>query len=177
MDFSALEKHIIGVVSEQQIKLGYRSEMVRLYYPLESLNRIMKTEDSFVKMLDRLEQFSEYAGSRLGKVEIESDGERFCLSIPSQGSDYIHACTAESGFLPEFVNTIRKHGCTVEQALKVFRRYSDKVHFEQVKNSEFDYLIYFEDGSPDDYRYCLTMEEGHLTYHRFTKEDYEELIN
>lgn len=176
MDFSALEKHIIGVVSEQQIKLGYRSEMVRLYYPLESLNRIMKTEDSFVKMLDRLEQFSEYAESRLGKVEIESDGERFCLAIPSQGSDYIHACTAENGFLSEFVNTIRRHGCTVELALKVFRRYSDKVHFEQVKNSEFDYLIYFEDGRPDEYRYCLTMEEGHLTYHRFTKEDYEELI-
>lgn len=176
MDFPALEKHIIGVVSEQQIKLGYRSEVVRLYYPLESLNRIMHADDSFMQMFKHLEEFSDNVKSRLGKIEVESDGERFCLAIPPKGSDYIHTCTAENGFLAEFVNTIRKHGCTVDQALKVFRRYSDKVHVEQVKEKGFDYLIYFEDGKPDDYRYCLSMEEGHLTYHRFTKEDYEELI-
>lgn len=176
MDFSALEKNIIEVVSEQQIKLGYRREVVRLYYPLESLNRILHTEDSFMKMFGHLEEFSEAAKSRLGKVEVESDGERFCLAIPPEGSDYIHTCTAENGFLAEFVNAIRKHGCTVDEALKVFRRYSDRVHVEQVNNGEFDYVVYFEDGKPDDYRYCLSVEEGHLTYHRFTKEDYEELI-
>ena len=46
---------------------------------------------------------------------------------------------------------------------------------ECVDADGYDYVVYFLDGKPDDYRYCLSMEEGHLTYHRFTKEDYEQL--
>jgi hypothetical protein len=41
-------------------------------------------------------------------------------------------------------------------------------------HGEFDYLVYFEDGVPDDYRYCITDEGCHLIYHRFTPEDYED---
>lgn len=175
MDFAALEKHVIGVIAEQQIKLGYRRENVRLYYPLESLNGILQTEATFMEMLNSLEEFSEYTRDRLGHILVESDGERFCLIIPPQGSDYIHTCSAVNGFLSEFINTVRKHGCTLEDALKVFRRYSSQVHVECVDADGYDYVVYFLDGKPDDYRYCLSMEEGHLTYHRFTKEDYEQL--
>lgn len=174
-DFSELEKNIVGVISEQQIKLGYRSEVVRLYYPLESLNRLLKTEDTFMMMLDHLEQFCEFVRQRLGSLEISSDGERFCLAVPPQGSDYIHDCAEKNGFLTELINTIRIHGCTLDNVVKVFRKYSSHVHAERVDNGEFDYLLYFEDGEPDDYRYCLTMEGEHLIYHRYTKSDYESL--
>ena len=34
-------------------------------------------------------------------------------------------------------------------------------------------LLEFEDGKPDAYVYCITDEGCHLTYHRFTKDDYE----
>lgn len=175
MDFAALEKHLTGLVSEQQIKLGYRSECVRLYYPLDSLNRILKSDFTFMRMLDCLEQFSEFARERFGRIEVESDGERFCLIIPPKGSDYIRTCTAVNGFLADFIHTIQRHGCTVEDALKVFRRYSGCVRVEQAEDDGFDYVVYFEDGKPDDYRYCLAVEEGHLTYHRFTREDFEQL--
>ena len=43
----------------------------------------------------------------------------------------------------------------------------------RMHNGEFDWLISFEDGQPDAYRYCIADEGCHLTYHRFTKEDYE----
>ncbi|MBD5159206.1 MAG: DUF3877 family protein [Ruminococcus sp.] len=51
---------------------------------------------------------------------------------------------------------------------------------EEKNNDEFNYLVYFVDGIPDEYLYCLTVEEEidghlHITYHRFTREDYEEL--
>ena len=37
----------------------------------------------------------------------------------------------------------------------------------------FDYLVYFEDGTPDSYRYCIKLDDdGDAVYHRFTPEDY-----
>lgn len=44
VDFTRLEKNIIEVIQEEQIKLGYRSELIRLYYPITSLNRFFHTD-------------------------------------------------------------------------------------------------------------------------------------
>ena len=44
VDFTRLEKNIIEVIQEEQIKLGYRSELIRLYYPITSLNRFFHTQ-------------------------------------------------------------------------------------------------------------------------------------
>ena len=60
--------------------------------------------------------------------------------------------------------------------MKVFQQYSSHVILEKMADMDFDYLIYFADGQPDSYRYCLTKEGHHLIYHRYTKEDYEELF-
>ena len=67
----------------------------------------------------------------------------------------------------------RANSCTMDELLAVFNRYGDRVHVEELHNGEFDWLISFEDGQPDAYRYCIADEGCHLTYHRFTKEDYE----
>lgn len=58
--------------------------------------------------------------------------------------------------------------------MQQFHKYSDHVHVEKVSHGEFDYLVYFEDGKPDSFRYCITDEGCHMIYHRFTVEDYEE---
>ena len=79
-----------------------------------------------------------------------------------------------SEFISSFIETIGKHGCTIDELLQQFHRYSDHVHVERTTHGEFDYLVYFEDGVPDDYRYCITDEGCHLIYHRFTPEDYED---
>lgn len=36
-------------------------------------------------------------------------------------------------------------------------------------------LAYFPDGKPDGCRYCLQDDLGGITYHRFTKLDYDAL--
>lgn len=174
VDFTRLEKNIIEVIQEEQIKLGYRSELIRLYYPLTSLNRFLHTDAAEKEMTELLKTFSRETTETLGGVEISNKGERFCISIPPAGVDYVHEHTNGSEFISSFIETIGRHGCTIDELLQQFHRYSDHVHVERTTHGEFDYLVYFEDGVPDDYRYCITDEGCHLIYHRFTPEDYED---
>ena len=54
MDFSRLEKSIMDVIKEEQAKLGYRKEKIRLYYPLSSLNHFFQVEGDVTGMLEKL---------------------------------------------------------------------------------------------------------------------------
>ena len=51
--YEKLEKNIIDVVKEQQSKLGYRKEKIRLYYPRNSLKHFFSnvSEESWMKRL------------------------------------------------------------------------------------------------------------------------------
>lgn len=44
MEYKRLEQSLIDIVKEEQAKLGYRKEDVRLYYPLSTLNHFFDTE-------------------------------------------------------------------------------------------------------------------------------------
>lgn len=169
----ALKKSIVDAIEEGQIKLGYREETIRLYYPLESLCTLVGKPMDEGQMMRELERFSEAEEAELGKIEISRKGSRFCLAVGPKGAAWVHEHTDQNGFLTEFIATIGRHGCTMDEVLAVFHRYSEKVHVEALHNGEFDWLIDFEDGQPDAYRYCIADEGCHLTYHRFTKADYE----
>lgn len=175
MDFSKLEKNVIDIIQEEQIKLGYRKETIRLYYPLPSLNRLLDTACDAEKMCEMLRAFCDYAEGRLGPVEFAHQNERFCLTIPPQGSEYVHRHTADTSFIHDFIEIISKHGATIDEVLQQFYKHSDHVHVEKLENGEFDYLVYFEDGIPDNFRYCITDEGCHIIYHRFTEDDYDDL--
>lgn len=174
MDFSKLEKNMIDIIKEEQIKLGYRSETIRLYYPILSLNRFLSTDFNIEQMHKALNGFCNLVEEKLGKIEVTNQDSRFCFKIPPQGSDYVHAQMGKNEFIYDFIKTIEKHGCTMEEILEQFYKYSDKVHVEKVTHGEFDYLIYFEDGIPDEFRYCITDEGCHIIYHRFTIDDYND---
>ena len=169
----ALKKSIVDAIEEGQLKLGYREETIRLYYPLESLCALVGKPLDAAQMARELEVFSKANEAQLGKIEISRKGTRFCLTVGPKGAAWVHEHTDRNGFLAEFIAAIGRHGCTMDELLAVFRRYSDRVHVEALHNGEFDWLIDFEDGQPDAYRYCIADEGCHLTYHRFTKEDYE----
>ena len=51
----------------------------------------------------------------------------------------------------DFVNTVSKHGVTIDEVLDQFYKHSDHVHVEKATHGEFDYLVYFEDGKPDEF--------------------------
>ena len=47
MTFEKLEKNLMDVVLEEQAKLGFRREKIRLYYPLSTLNHLLGTDGSY----------------------------------------------------------------------------------------------------------------------------------
>lgn len=171
--YAVLEKRIVDFIKEAQIKLGYQSEAFRIYYPLSALNKLLGTDYDVPRMLSALREFSAEVGERLGPVQAANIDERFCITVPRQGVDYIHEHLKDDDFLVRFIQTITRHDCTLEDLVETFRAYSDKVVVKKASCDDFDYLIYFEDGVPNDYRYCITFEECHVIYHRFTVEDYE----
>lgn len=176
-DFERLRKELADIIKESQIKIGYTDTSIGLYYPLGSLNRVLGADCDALEMLSVMERFGEYTKPTLGKISVSAEGERFCLRIPPEGAAYVNSLPEESGFLREFIDLMRMHtGVTIERILEVFGRYSDCVKCVPIEdNGEFDYLIYFADGRPDDHRYCIELEMGHAVYHRFTAEDFEDL--
>ena len=52
--YKILENNLIDIIKEEQAKLGYRKEKIRLYYPLSSLNNIFSSQDNVYEMDERL---------------------------------------------------------------------------------------------------------------------------
>lgn len=179
-DFERLTNNIIDMLVEQQLKLGYMSESVALYYPLESLQGLMDVAFDEAEMLHSLNGFCDEVENILGRIAISSRNGRFCLRIPPQGGAYVHNLIDNQledkyRFLNDFLGEIIKHNLQIADLVKTFKKYSDCVVLRQLSDDDFDYLIYFEDGKPDDYRYCIKYEGEHATYHRFTEQDYSKL--
>lgn len=202
LDYSNLERSLIDVIKEEQAKLGYYREDIRLYYPLSSLNHFLGTDVNADKMQKILEGTGENidetrnivegkeAGSataepivagmnarlsdKLGMVEVSHRGDRFCFHILPEGVEYVHENTKENEFIRELVNLVAKHGCTIDQIYELFTAHSDRVGREKMDNGEFDERIWFEDDANDSYYYCFKQEGGHMIYHRFLPEDYED---
>ncbi len=82
--FKALEKNIIEVIKEEQLKIGYRSEIIRLYYPIESICNLLGTSYTVTELVEVLNQFCEFVKGRLGNVEHSNEETRFCFIIPSR---------------------------------------------------------------------------------------------
>lgn len=173
MCFEELKQNLIGLVKESQIKLGYSDTSCHLYYPAEALNHLLATELTIPQLENALQEFSTYAAKELGSVTVSHKGEQFCLTVPREGTAYVHEHVEDNGFLQAFMDCMRDGHCTIEEIISVFHRFSDHVTVEKTNHEEFDYLIYFTDGSPDTYRYCLHEEMGHMIYHRFTPREFE----
>lgn len=173
--FERLERNIKDMIAEQQIKLGYLEESVQLYYPLESLNGLLGHEYTDVEMIRFLEKFFDDVQEKYGEVEVTEKGGRFCLRLPPQAGKYVHEHIEDYAFLKELIQAVAGHGQTFEALLAIFRKYSDCVCVEPTSHGEFDYLVYFQDGLPDEFIYCISVEGDHLTYHRFTKTDFDSL--
>lgn len=172
LNFAALKKNLIDVINEFQLKLGYDQSSIRLYYPIESLNRLLDADLSIEEMQEALLQFSEWVRESLGNIFCTHEEARFCLKIPEQGVSFVYHETKDNHFLKEFITKTECPNCNIADLVSVFQHYSHQVVCKEMNNHEFDYLIYFQDGYPDDYRYCIKFECGHVIYHRFTPKDY-----
>lgn len=171
MSHEKLEKNLIDLVKEEQAKLGYRKEAIRLYYPLGTLNHFYGSSDGADEMQARLAEFPKAAAETLGAVKISHRGERFCIEIPEQGSEYVHTHMKENEFIRQLVELVGSHGTTMEQVKALFAAQPKPSAVTAMDGDEFDVLIRFTEGD-DPYYYCFKDEGCHIIYHRFLPEDY-----
>ena len=94
MGYDKLERNLIDIVKEEQAKLGFFKEDIRLYYPLSSLNHFFNANDSADEMQMRLDTLPESITSKLGQIEVSHKGDRFCFHIPQEGTVYVHDNTS-----------------------------------------------------------------------------------
>ena len=174
MSDTKLEKSLIDLLKEEQAKLGFMKEEVRLYYPLSSLNHFFDATDDEEQMAERLLRMPESLTGKLGDIIVTHKKDRFCFHIPEQGSIYVHENMKENEFIRELVGLLAEHGTTMEQVFELFDRHSEHVVREPMDNGEFDWMVRFEDKADDSYYYCFKDEGCHIIYHRFLPQDYED---
>lgn len=169
--------NIIDQIKEAQIKLGYARETVRLYYPSVSLGRLLEEQGDAKKLLALLQDRVEPADTVLGKLQFAGYGDRIEVRIPPEGAEYVHAQVPAPEFLTEIIKLFgTNHHCRIEDVRSVFARFSpDYVCEKMPEETDFDYALYFPDGSIDSYYYCVKEEMEHTIYHRFTREDFQAL--
>lgn len=174
MQTAELERNICDTVKEWQIKIGYSEEKMELYYPEDSLMKLVHVS-SEEELKDALTQFITDTKERLGTVAIsESDG-RFCIEVPKEGTRYIHEHIPDSPFLKAFLKTVVRYDCTLKNIREVFQEFSPDFVEEDQNDSHLGTVFYFRDPSVDPFIYCVSFGAFGAEYHRFTKEDFEEV--
>lgn len=169
--YPRLKQNIIDVIKEAMLKMGFGSNCVSFNYPLSSLCHLTGTSCTVPEMKALLKDFFADEAETFGVTAFTERDGVFTITVSAEGIAHVRSNTDENEFIAVLINAVRNHA-SFEEVLSLFKRFSDKVIVEKSENEEFDYLIYFEDGIPDDYRYCITLDFDHVTYHRFTKEDY-----
>ena len=160
MGFKRLEKNLIDIIKEEQAKLGFRKEEIRLYYPLISLNHFFEANDDVDEMQTRLEQFPEEVKKKLGDICVTHKKDRFCLHM------------AENEFIKKLVELMMNHGIKKEDILAIFQKEAKDIRVGDMHNGEFDFWVRFPEENEDEYYYCFKDEGCHMIYHRFLPEDY-----
>lgn len=183
MEINALEKHIMDTVKEWQMKIGYMDENIKLYYPDISLISLLHLEEGTSgRELDRaLQTFSEMTKERLGGVRISEEAGRYCIDVPAYGCRYIKEHIPDSEFLKMFLQVITTPGNTMEQVRECFASFAEKYKLQYREEPHFDeetgQVFFFEENEWENYVYCVEEDDFGLTYHRFTKADYERLLS
>lgn len=170
---NTLEQNLSGVIAEMALKLGLTGVPLSLNYPCASLGRMLGVADDPQALQPALDAFFAARKDLFGAAEAVPHEDGFCLTIPAEGVARVMSQAPAAAFLRDLIQTAQTPGATADDLLAVFRRHSSHVHVESVSNGEFDLLVYFEDGVPDGFRYCIDRHDGFVSYHRFSKEDYE----
>ena len=91
MGFTELRNNLIDIIREEQAKLGFREEKIRLYYPLSSLNHLLEAHDDADAMNARLAAMPAEITDTLGDVIVthkRSEERRVGKECRSRWSPY-----------------------------------------------------------------------------------------
>lgn len=180
MNLNKLLDNIMEQIKEAQLKLGFVREVIRLYFPVPSLCRLLQVKEmSGKELLAALIQEESFLQTPLGEITFTlCKEERIEVCIPPQGAVYVHEQIPDPPFLTYIIKLFQEnHHLTIEEIGNAFSQFNKNYVCEAMQpGTDFDYVLYFPDGEPDAWYYCIHMEMGHTIYHRFTKEDYQLLV-
>lgn len=185
MESDLLLENIIEQIKEAQLKLGYAKEVIRLYYPVSSLCSLLKIKTvNGNELIGLLEQEKIFDDTKLGKLDFSLCApERVEVQISEKGAAYVHEHVPDSPFLVSMIELFHHNHeedekpITIDAICACFKQFNENYICEKQKpGADFDYVLYFPDQKPDAWYYCVKFEMNHAIYHRFTKEDYLELI-
>lgn len=184
-----LKKHIIDTIKEWQLKIGYREGNMKLYYPGESLEAMLglagrgaEAGEAEEELEQALSDFCDEAEPQLGRIRISGNYERYCLEVPPKGCAYVAAKVPEPEFLKLFLEAITGAESTLEQVRECFAAYGTEhgtAYIEEEIAEEQEapgHAFYFAEEAVEEYVYWVEENEFGLTYHRFTRADYEKLV-
>lgn len=181
MDKTQLIENVIEQIKEIQLKLGFAKETTRLYFPVESLCQLLRTEPmNGAKLLSILESDKSFDDTVLGHIRFSlCKGERMEVRIPAEGAAYVHESVPDPPFLVSMIGLFQEHHhLTIDEICTCFAAFNEHYVCEKMQpGADFDYVLYFPDQKPDPWHYCIRMEMGHTIYHRFTEADYRAIIS
>lgn len=178
--FLYLERNLEAMIHEGIVKIGYRrGEKQSIYYDYDLLVYLLNIEpeqgNTRMDIMPILREFQVFIEKYWGKINIDMENNRYKFNLPANAIAYIHEKNKDNLFLSDLIGALGEKGCTLDDILKVFHKYSNEVICEESNNSEFNHVIYFEDTNIDEFKYCFTFGEMGRYYHRLTPFDYERL--
>lgn len=179
MRIQPLLTDITDQLKEAQIKLGFGPSTVKLYYAPASLAALTGSPAQNVEALAAcLSGEDGFSASPLGQLSFAPHEDRVEVTIPQEGVRYVHEQVEASPFLQSLIGMFAGHHHTsMAQVVELFEsQQSPYVHRQMPPDSEFDSVLYFQNGQPDGYCYFFKEEMGHLSYHRFRPEDAAHLL-
>ena len=170
-DFKALEDNLVYVATEALIKMG-GNEPVGLYYPAATLISILGGVEK-ERLNCVLEDFASFVFDRLGEIGVEKSGDRYRITLGEKALDYARKGLGDCAFLKDLIEYSKTYPADMDGVTAIFKKYSDKVVCKPQQSEEFDFLVYFEDGAPDGFYYCIKFEDGEMHYHRLAPADFK----
>lgn len=176
-----LKKHIIDTIKEWQMKLGYQEEDIRLYYPDESLKDMLglSQEASEQELQEKLGAFCKSNQNELGRIAVLREGERYCMDVPKEGCKYIAEHVPDNELLKGILRILASKEKNMQQIRELFQDYAaargGKLMEEPESWHGHGTVFFFDKDEIDSYVYCMEEDEFGITYHRFSRRDYEKL--
>lgn len=173
MIFDELYNNILDNIKEAHLKLGYSEASMSFNYPKRSLEHLVNG----ASIEDALEELREFVIPTLGEIAYRFKDNQVRITIPAEGVKYVADNVPEKPHLRDLVELIQRPMVTMDQIKELFNKYSDQVMCQPTDESGMDYVLWFGDGQPDDYRYCICLDGLGATYHRLSKKDFEDIYN
>lgn len=170
--------HIVDTMKEWQLKMGRIDSDIRLYYPPDSVCEFLDlpADTSEEQLVSAVDAYLRTEAPFLGRVSVvPAKDHRVGVVISKEGNDYIADHVPAPVFLQGLLQLLKK------QDLEVIRIYFADTAASQggtvVEEQEEDggLVLSFDRESIDPYVYCFDSDCFGVTYHRFSRSDYDKL--